>query len=111
MSFTNFEKVVGTSGNDRMDLWWLNPGGTLSPSQELALQDAGQMPVHVSNDPNVAQADSDARMYAAGQIDQNKIGVTIDGGGGSDMIQGTRTGIDTIKGGAGKNNWGQSRLN
>ena len=101
VSFTDFEKVIGSSLDDRMDLWWLNPGGALSSAQETALQNAARMPVQTANNPQVAQDASDARMAAAGQIDQNKVDVLIEGNAGADYIQGTRTGINTIKGGAG----------
>ncbi|MEA2878172.1 MAG: large repetitive protein, partial [Hyphomicrobiales bacterium] len=99
--FTNFEKITGSFLNDRMDLWWLLPGGAPSSAQEAALQAAQQMEIHVANDPQVAQNSNDARVAAAGQIDQNKVNVQINGALGADMIQGTRTGIDTIYGGAG----------
>jgi len=102
LRFTDFEKVIGSAGNDRLGLWQLNPGGKLSEAQEAAFKAAQELPVSfASGDPATIGAALDARVTAAAQIDQNQQDVMIEGGAGDDIIVGTRTGKDRIYGGDG----------
>ena len=100
--FTDFEQVIGSSGNDRLGLWWLNPGGELSAEDEAAFKAAKELPVSfASGDPATIAAQFEARVTAAAEISQNQQEVLIEGGAGDDVIVGTRTGEDSIYGGDG----------
>jgi Ca2+-binding RTX toxin-like protein len=100
LRLTNFEHVVGSSGNDILDLQKLNPGGELTAEQEQAFNDAMAVQVALGNPATVAAAEQ-ARLEQARAIPQNQVNVTIEGGNGNDLIIGTRTGADTIYGGDG----------
>jgi Ca2+-binding RTX toxin-like protein len=102
LRFTDFEHVIGSSGDDRMALWWLNPGGELTAEQEEELQAAIDIPMaSFARRPGEIAAKQQERLEAAEEIDQNQQEVLIQGGNGADVIFGTRTGRDTIEGGAG----------
>ncbi|HEX8665517.1 MAG TPA: calcium-binding protein [Beijerinckiaceae bacterium] len=102
LRFTNFERVTGSSGDDIMGLWWLNPGGALTPEQEQKWDEARaeEIPFGTRSPAEIGAA-LDARMELARQIPQNQQDVVIEGGDGDDVIVGTRTGVDKIYGGAG----------
>ncbi|UZE48465.1 hypothetical protein ONR75_27305 [Rhodopseudomonas sp. P2A-2r] len=98
---TDFERVVGSSSGDYLNLHWLNPGGVLTAAQEQILSAARAVPTSFAKTPSeIAQA-AQGRLEQARAISQNQINVVIDGGNGNDVIVGTRTGANTINGGEG----------
>jgi serralysin len=102
LRFTNFEDVTGTSGDDILGLWWLNPSGELNAEQEQAFKAAQNITVSfASGNPAQIGAALDARMEQARLIPQNQQDVVLEGGAGKDIILGTRTGADRIYGGDG----------
>ena len=101
LRLTNFEHVIGSSSGDILNLKWLNPGGALTEAQEEALSAAMAVSVSLGNDPAAVAAAEQARLEQARAIPQNQVNVTLDGGGGNDLIIGTRTGANIINGGDG----------
>jgi Ca2+-binding RTX toxin-like protein len=100
LEFVNFEHVIGSTGDDRMGLFHMNPGGPLSPEQEQTLKAARQISGSAQTPAQVG-AIFDQRVSAAAAIPQNQTVVEIEGGAGNDMIMGSRIGYNVIEGGAG----------
>jgi len=98
LQYSNFEHVIGSSYNDALLLWWLNPGGELSAGQEAAFAAARTMTVTSGGTPADIGAALDGAMEAARQIEQNQAEIIIEGGAGNDFILGTRTGHNKIYG-------------
>jgi Ca2+-binding RTX toxin-like protein len=104
LRFTNFEQVIGTSGDDRMVLDLLTPGGALTAAEKTALDNIlNQTRSAPANDPNAVNAMfqsvwTQAKAVAPGKLDTT---VLIDGGNGNDWISAPTQGNVTINGGIG----------
>ncbi|HMB09668.1 MAG TPA: hypothetical protein VKP01_03665, partial [Saliniramus sp.] len=102
LTFTNFEHVIGSDHGDDLDLRKLSPGGALTAAQEADIAAAWSASGSgTANDPASIAADAAARIAAANAVPQNQIEVLIEGGAGDDVIRGTETGHNEIRGGAG----------
>ncbi len=101
LRLTDIERVLGSGQDDVLGLWKLNAGGELDAAQKATLAAARAIKVSLDGTPAEVGAAMDARMEAARAIPQNQIAVTIEGGDGGDIVFGSRTGENTIRGGAG----------
>lgn len=102
LRFTDFEHVIGSSGDDVMSLWRLSPGGELTTAQRTQLDVARLLDGSgAGGNPGAIAAFNTQRTELAGLVPQNQQDVLIEGGAGNDAIIGTETGADRIYGGTG----------
>jgi Ca2+-binding RTX toxin-like protein len=101
LTFTNFEKVVGSAGNDRIGLNVFNPFGSLTTQEQQSIKALLEATYSFGRDPSALAQAERARLEQARLIPENQKTFTIDGGGGNDVIVGSETGVNIIDGGEG----------